>query len=174
MTQRVGRHVFAVIMVCAILAIVGGCERGVREPEPSEIPGIYEAPKGLRFSLTVRPQTLTLGQRVYMEASLFNDSDRLFKQSAPNGCHWSYEVLAEDGHRVGPVHTCVDSASSDLRLEPGELRMIVREWAGRDYFDGLETVAPGRYEIVVGLMSRDVRVIPMAQPVWIEIKPRAR
>jgi hypothetical protein len=174
--MRATSRLAAIVAVGGILALAAGCaKRAERPPEAGEIPGVTPAPGGLKFSVSIRPPRFALGQRVYMEASMFNESDRDFRRSYPNGCTWSYEVLAEDGRWIGPVQTCVDSARTDIHLAPGELRMIVREWKGRDrYFDAQAPLGPGRYQIAVGLVDRDMRVIPMAEPVWIEILERSR
>ncbi len=170
--MRVWACSIAFVFACGALVMAAGCaKRAERVPEAEEIPGVTPAPGGLRFAVTIQPRQFTIGQRVHMEASLFNDSDDIFKKKYPNGCTWGYEVLTEDGRRAGPRQTCVDSASTEIRLAPGELRMIVRDWRG-GYFDADTPLGPGRYEITVGLVDRDARVIPMAEPVRVEIMER--
>lgn len=159
-------------LACAALLLAAGCARQAKGPPP--IPGVTPAPAGLKFSVTVRPRRVTLGQRVHMEASMFNDSEKSFHKSFDTGCAWDYEVMDENGVVVGPVHTCADSARAEIDLAPGELRMIVREWKGHDYFNGPSAVGPGRYKIVAGLVDRDLHVVPMSEPVWLEIDPRSR
>jgi hypothetical protein len=48
--------------------------------------------------------------------------------------------------------------------------MIVREWkGGDDYFGITEPLAPGRYLVSAGFLDENMRVIPMSEPVWIEV-----
>jgi hypothetical protein len=172
--RSIGRA--AVAVACGVVLLAGGCAKhGARNAAPGEIPGVAPAPGGLKFSVSIRPQRLALGQRLYMEASMFNDSEHVFKKDFSTGCAWDYEVLDENGAVVGPVHTCADSAQAKIQLEPGELRMIVREWKGHDkYFSGPADVGPGRYQIVAGFVGKDLRVVAMSAPVWVEITPRVR
>jgi hypothetical protein len=104
-----------------------------------------------------------------LEASLFNGSDRAFEQKFATGCQWDYEIAADNGRVLGPFRACT-MAGSELRLEPGELRVILRDWKGNDdYFGVSEPLSPGRYSITAGFVDAAMRVIPMAEPFWIEV-----
>jgi hypothetical protein len=85
---------------------------------------------------------------------------------------WDFEVTAEDGRVVGPLRPC-EGAGETLRLEPGELRMIVRDWQGRDrYFNAMEPLLPGTYKVTAGFVDENRHVIPMADPVTVVISAR--
>jgi hypothetical protein len=50
--------------------------------------------------------------------------------------------------------------------------MIVRDWGGNDrYFDAIEPLPPGTYQVTAGLIEGG-RVVPMSDPVAVEILPR--
>ena len=50
--------------------------------------------------------------------------------------------------------------------------MIIRDWGGNDrYFDAIETLTPGTYQVTAGLMENS-RLVPMADPITIEVLPR--
>jgi hypothetical protein len=150
---------------------MAGCAgHRAREPEMPLPPGVSEAPKGLKFSVKVTPAKFKLGDHVKLEATMFNDSEKKFEQTFPTSCVWDYEI-ARDARVLGPRRTCAQ-ADSELTLEPGELRMIVREWGGNDrYFDATERLGPGVYQLTAGLIE-DGRVVAMADPLSIEILPR--
>jgi hypothetical protein len=138
------------------------------EPDMPLPPGVSEAPKGLKFSVKITPTKFKLGQRVTLEATLFNDSAGKFEQHFPSSCMWDYEI-ASGGRVIGPGRTC-DPAPADLALEPGELRMIMRDWTGNDhYFDAHEKLLPGIYQVTAGLIDEHQQIIPMADPVTIEV-----
>jgi hypothetical protein len=132
-------------------------------------PGVYAAPDGIKFSIKVTPQRFSLGEHVTLEATLFNGRRDVFEMRFGTGCQWDYEVAAENGRVVAPARICT-MAGSELRLERGELRGILREWSGGDdYFGAGEPLPPGRYSVTVGFVDAYTRVIPMVEPVWIEI-----
>ena len=157
----------------AVAVALSGCAQ--RVPEVASSPGIYAAPEGVKFSVKVTPVKFALGEAVALEASLFNGSRDVFKRKFATGCTWDYEIAAENGRVVGPARACA-TVDGELRLEPGELRMIMREWGGNDdYFGAAEPLPPGRYSVTAGFIDESMRVIPMAEPVWIEIvAPRKR
>lgn len=160
------------LLVLSVLA-AGCAPRQAPELKPS---GVYESPGGLKFSVKVTPARFALGEPVSLEATLFNGSSRdAFKKSFATGCQWDYEVSTENGRVVAPSRMCA-MAQSELRLEPGELRMILRDWKGNDdYFGAAEALSPGRYSVTAGFVDEHHRVVAMAEPVWIEIvAPRKR
>ncbi len=162
------RSGLAVIVVIAVLA---GCaprgERGAGE----EIPGVVPAPEGLKFSVRVAPQRFTPGDRVLMEATLFNDSADEYRKKFRTRCIWDYELTTLDGIPLRAARECVPQDTT-LVMAPGELGMIVREWRGRQrYFNTTEYLVPGRYLVVAGFLDADHRVIPMSVPVEIEVMP---
>ncbi len=133
-------------------------------------PGVFEAPKGLKFSVKITPARFRLGEHVKLEATMFNNSNNKFERDFPNACVWDYEI-ARDARVIGPRRTCA-TIDSTFTLEPGELRMIVREWGGNDrYFDAIEALTPGTYSVTAGLIE-NARVVPMSDPVTIEILSR--
>jgi hypothetical protein len=135
-------------------------------------PGVTQAPKGLKFAVKVTPTRFKAGERVSLEATMFNDSEKRFEKTFSTSCTWDYEVATESGRIVGPARTC-DATEGEIVLEPGELRMIIREWSGSErYFSGPEHLPPGSYKVTAGLMDEWQRVIPMADPVTIQILPR--
>lgn len=162
-------------LLCAIAIVSGiaGCG-GQRprkgEPEMPLPPGVAEAPKGLKFSVKITPTKFKLGDRVTLEATMFNDSEKGFQKSFNTSCTWDYQAAAETGRIVGPERKC-EPAGGEIVLEPGELRMIIREFSGNSYF-GAEKMSPGFYKVTAGLMDEFQRVIPMADPVTVEIMPR--
>jgi hypothetical protein len=162
-----------IVRACALVMIVAlaGCAgHKPREPELELPPGIEEAPGGLKFSVKITPTTFKLGQRVVLEATMFNDSDKKFEQQFPTACVFDYEIAA-NARVLGPSRMCAQ-AVTDVVLEPGELRMIMREWSGNDrYFDANDPLEPGIYQVTAGLVEGG-RVVPMADPVTIEIQPR--
>lgn len=162
-------HLVAVI---GALALAACAPRGHRAPGPSPPPGIETAPGGLKFSVTVKPARFKPGDRVALEATLFNDSKDAFEKKFPTSCTWDYEIAAMDGHVLGPARTC-RAEPDTLRLEPGELRMIMRNWSGRErYFNAREPLTPGTYQVTAGFIDEHQRVVPMADPVTIEILAR--
>jgi hypothetical protein len=149
----------------------GGQRPRKGEPEMPLPPGVAEAPKGLKFSIKITPTKFKLGDRVSLEATMFNDSEKRFQQSFKTSCTWDYQVAAETGRIVGPERKC-DPTGAEIVLEPGELRMIIRDWgAGNDYFGAPEKMSPGFYKVTAGLVDEFQRVIPMADPVTVEILP---
>lgn len=160
---------FAGIMAL-IIAVAGCAGHKPRKPEVEPPPGIEEAPMGLKFSVKVTPARFRLGERVVLEATMFNDSEKRFEKEFPSACIFDYEIAA-DARVLGPDRMCAQ-AITDVVLEPGELRMIVREWSGNDhYFDAREQLAPGVYQVTAGLVEGG-QVVPMADPVTIEVLPR--
>jgi Intracellular proteinase inhibitor len=159
--------------VCAVAIILAmaGCagHRAAKEPEMPLPPGISAAPGGLKFSVKITPTRFKRGAHVKLEATMFNDSDKKFEKTFPTACAWDYEI-AQNARVLGPSRMCAQ-AETEIVLEPGELRMIVREWGGNDrYFDANQALAPGTYQVTAGLIE-DGRVVPMADPVTIEILP---
>jgi hypothetical protein len=107
---------------------------------------------------------------VKLEATMFNDSSDKFEQTFPTACVWDYEI-AGDARIFGPSRQCAMTETT-IALEPGELRMIIRDWGGNDrYFDALAPLEPGTYQVTAGLIENQ-RVVAMADPVTIEILPR--
>ena len=156
-------------MAVAIAALVGCVARGKRgpgEPAPGES---VAAPGDLKFLITITPSRFAVGERVALEASLFNEGAKAFERACPTSCVWDYEVTTLDGQRVGPARECLPE-KTELRLEPGELRMIMRNWSGRDhYFGAAGRLAPGTYRVTAGLVDSDGRVVPMMEPVEVEV-----
>ena len=161
------------ILLCLLAATAAGCAgHAPRAPEPPPPPGVTAAPGRLKFTVTVKPARFAPGERVVLEATLFNDSPDSFEREFDSSCTWDYEVTAEDGRVVGPARTC-EPKGEELRLEPGELRMIVRDWSGRDrYFNATDPLPPGTYRVTAGLIDENRRVVPMADPVLVEIRKR--
>lgn len=163
-----------ILLACAtgVLVVLSACAgHKPRDPELPLPPGIEPAPKGLKFSVKITPTKFRIGQRVVIEAALFNDSDKKFEQDFPTSCTWDYEI-ASGGRVLGPARECTQ-IGSELVLEPGELRMIVREWSGNDkYFNTHDTLPPGVYQVTAGLIDPHMRVSPMADPVTIEVLAR--
>lgn len=155
------------------MAVMTACARHP-EPEFTPSPGVYAAPDKLKFSVKVTPARFTLGEPVSLEASLFNDSDHAFEKKFMTGCQWDFEIADISGRVLGPSRVCT-MAESELRLEPGELRVILRDWKGNDdYFGVSERLSPGRYAITAGFVEADTRVVPMAEPFWIEVVASAK
>ncbi len=154
------------------LAVAAGCGP---HPETQKEPGVYEAPDGVKFSVKITPIRFAIGEPVSLEASLFNGGTRAYEKQFATGCQWDYEVANESGQVVAPSRICA-MALSELRLEPGELRVIMREWKGNDdYFGAGEALPPGRYSVTAGFVDEHSRVVSMSEPVWIEIvAPRTR
>jgi hypothetical protein len=91
----------------------------------------------------ITPTKFKAGERVSLEATMFNDSEKRFEKSFQTSCTWDYEVANESGRVVGPERAC-EPVKGEIALEPGELRMIVREWSsGQKYFSGPEQLSPG-------------------------------
>lgn len=161
----------AVVLAALLMSCAG---YGPRHPEPEMPlpPGVVAAPKGLKFSVKITPTRFKIGETVKLEATMFNDSEKTFHQKFATGCQWDYEIANEAGEVLGPGRMCTQ-AFSELTLEPGELRMIVREWPGRErYFGVHEPLSPGFYKVTAGLLDEYQRVIPMADPLTIEVIPR--
>ena len=165
------RWIWRAGILVTVIALAGcGGHRGPREPELELPPGIEEAPDGLKFSVKVTPTRFKLGERVMLEATMFNNSDRKFEREFPTACIFDYEIAA-DSRVLGPSRMCAQ-AVTEVVLEPGELRMMMREWSGNDrFFDAHEPLGPGVYQVTAGLVEGG-RVVPMADPVTIEILPR--
>jgi hypothetical protein len=164
------RH--SLLAALALAVAVAGCAPRARHAEPPPPPGVAPAPAGLKFSVKIKPARFAVGERVVLEATLFNDSTGSFKQDFPTTCTWDYEVTAADGRVVGPERTC-EPRGEELRLEKGELRVIMREWKGRDrYFNAREPLAPGTYRVTAGFIDESHRVVPMADAVTVEILAR--
>lgn len=166
--MKANLHASRVLVLLVATAVAFGCSpRHKAEVEPS--PGVYETPGGVKFSVKVTPAKFALGEAVALEASLFNDSHDVFEKKFTTACMWDYEIAAENGRVVGPSRMCA-MALGELRLEAGELRMIMREWSGNDdYFGVGEPLPPGRYSVTAGFVDERTHVVPMAEPVWIEI-----
>src|SRR5512139_1216749 len=137
------RRVLRIATLVALVAWMAGCAgQRARQPGTEPSPGIQDAPGGLKFSVKVTPTRFRLGERVVLEATMFNDSDRRYYEEFPTACVFDYEIAA-DARVLGPERMCAQ-AITDVVLEPGELRMIMREWSGRQrYFDTREPLAPG-------------------------------
>jgi hypothetical protein len=160
------------VAAALVLAGVLGCAKQKDDYTPA--PGTYATPGDVKFSVKVTPQKFALGEAVALEASLFNGNRDVFQKEFSSGCTWDYEVASSDGRVVGPSRMCA-MAITELRLEPGELRMIMRNWKGDDdYFGVGEPLPPGRYSVTAGFVDEYTRVVPMAEPVWIEIIERKR
>jgi hypothetical protein len=152
-----------------VLALSACAPRGRRELPPPG--GVTPAPEGIKFTLKVKPPRFRPGQRVVLEATLFNESEKSFERKFPTSCVWDYELATAGGRIVGPARTCAEPGET-LHLEPGELRMIMREWGGRDrYFDAVEPLQPGTYRLSAGFIDETHRVVSMADPVTIEVLP---
>jgi hypothetical protein len=166
------RRLITCASAIAIVVALAGCagQHPRNEPEMPLPPGVSKAPGGLKFSVKITPSRFKLGEHVKLEATMFNDSTDKFDRSFPNTCVWDYEI-ARDARVLGPSRMCAQS-ETDLTLEPGELRMIVREWGGNDrYFDAGTQLTPGTYQVTAGLMENG-RVVPMSDPVTIEVLAR--
>ncbi len=134
-------------------------------------PGVYESPDDIKFSVKLTPTRFAMGEAVNLEASLFNGGKKSFDRGFPSGCQWDYEVADASGRVMTPPRMCT-MATTELHLEPGELRMIVRDWKGNDeYFGIAHSLPPGRYAVNAGFIDQDMRVVPMSEPVWFEVVP---
>ena len=159
----------ALVIAVALAGCVGG-HRGPRdEPEMPLPPGVNEAPKGLKFSVKITPSRFRLGEHVKLEATMFNDSEKKFEKDFPDACTWYFQV-ARDTRVLGPTQMCAQT-QTELVLEPGELRMIMRDFSGSKYFELDESLAPGAYNVAAGLIENG-RVVPMSDPVTIEVLSR--
>jgi len=159
----------ALVIAVALAGCVGG-HRGPRdEPEMPLPPGVNEAPKGLKFSVKITPSRFRLGEHVKLEATMFNDSEKKFEKDFPDACTWYFQV-ARDTRVLGPTQTCAQTQTA-LVLEPGELRMIMRDFSGSKYFELDESLAPGAYNVAAGLIENG-RVVTMSDPVTIEVLSR--
>ncbi len=169
--MRWRRLVLAALVVAVAMAGCVGGHRGPRnEPDMPLPPGVSEAPLGLRFSVKITPARFKPGEHVKFEATMFNDSEKKFEKDFPNGCQWNFQV-ARDTRVLGPALVC-SMELTRLTLEPGELRMIAREWGGNDrYFELDEKLTPGMYQVSAGLVENG-RVLPMSDPVTIEVLAR--
>ena len=167
------RRFICAACVAAVIAAMAGCageHPGKKEPEMPLPPGVSQAPKGLKFSVKITPTRFRLGDHVKLEATMFNDSSDKFARDFPSGCQWDFQI-ARDVRVLGPNRMCT-MATTELTLEPGELRMIVRDWnAASQYFELEEPLTPGSYQVTAGLFENG-RVTPMADPVSIEILPK--
>ena len=91
-----------------MLAALAGCaHRGERAGEGEVIPGVSPAPRGLKFAVRVAPLKFTPGDRVTLEASLFNDSEDSYKKKFRSHCIWDYEVTTLDGIPLRAVRECI-------------------------------------------------------------------
>lgn len=165
------RHALQFLLLAAAIAALDGCAaRGKRGPGEVAPSGetVVAAPEGLKFLITITPARFAVGERVALEASLFNEGEKKFQRDCPTSCVWDYEVTTLDGQRVGPVRECLPE-KTELRLEPGELRMIMRNWSGRDHYFGAESLAPGTYRVTAGFVDANGRVVPMMEPVEVEV-----
>jgi hypothetical protein len=168
-TRRGWSQIVALGVLCALVACA---PHGGKPGESEEIPGEVPAPGGIKFSVRVAPLRFAAGDRVSLEASLFNDSEDTFKKKYPTHCIWGYALTTLDGVSLERARECVPQDST-MVLAPGELRMIVREWSGRErYFNANQPLAVGKYQVVAGFLDKDFRVVPMSAPVEIEIMPR--
>lgn len=170
--MRTRRRIWGACAVAFMLVMAGcaGHEGPRKEPEMPLPPGVSPAPKGLKFSVKITPTKFKLGEHVKLEATMFNDSSDKFEQTFPTACVWDYEI-AGDARIFGPSRQCAMTETT-IALEPGELRMIIRDWGGNDrYFDALAPLEPGTYQVTAGLIENQ-RVVAMADPVTIEILPR--
>ncbi|HET6348376.1 MAG TPA: BsuPI-related putative proteinase inhibitor [Candidatus Krumholzibacteria bacterium] len=167
--RRVIVHTCMLAAIVAMAGCAGHVSRGKEPPMPLP-PGISPAPGGLKFSVKITPARFKLGEHVALEATMFNDSDKKFERRFPTSCVWDYQV-AGDLRILGPHRMCLQTVT-DLALEPGELRVISRDWRGNArYFEVDESLAPGTYQVTAGLIQ-DGQVVPMSDPVTIEILPR--
>lgn len=156
------------IASCVLLMAAMACAPRTT-PVKEGSPGVYESPGGIKFTVKVTPLRFAIGEPVSLEASMFNGGRDAFEKQFANGCMWDYEVSTENGRVVAPSRVCT-MALTELRLEPGELRMILRDWKGNDdYFGTSEPLSPGRYSVTAGFVDEHTRVVPMSEPVWIEI-----
>ncbi len=168
--MRIERKIRIVCAVVGIMAIAGCTGHAPREPGLEPAPGTEEAPKGLRFSVKVTPARFKMGERVVLEATMFNDSEKKFEKEFPSACIFDYEI-ASSARVLGPSRMCAQVVT-DLALAPGEMRVIVREWSGNQrYFDAAEPLTPGTYQLTAGLVEGG-QVVPMADPVTVEILAR--
>jgi len=167
------RRLIAYAGAVAMLVALSGCA-GLNPPhgEP-EMPlpvGTQPAPDGLKFSVKVTPSRFRLGDSVKLEATMFNNSGKRFERDFPSGCQWSFQVT-RDVRILGPAVICTQMTTR-LVLEPGELRMIVRDFGGSDrYFELNDPLRMGTYQISAGLIENG-RVVPMSDPVTVEVLPR--
>lgn len=170
------RRLLGALLLAALWAAAAlhGC--GPREKRPGELeemPGLVAAPGGIKFAVRVAPLRFTPGDRVSLEASLFNDSDDTYRRTYESACIWDYELTTLDGAPLRAARECVPQDTT-LVLAPRELGMIVREWSGAArYFNTAEPLAPGRYLVVAGFLDEDRRVLPMSAPVEIEVMARS-
>ncbi len=166
------RHLAALVACLCLLAGLSGCaHRGERATDGEVIPGVTPAPRGLKFSVRVAPLKFSPGDRVTMEASLFNDSEDAYKKKFKTHCIWDYEITTPEGTPLRVARECIPQDTT-LVMAPGELGMIVREWSGRQrYFNAAQALAAGRYLVVAGFVDEG-RVIPMSVPVEIEVMER--
>ena len=134
---------------------MAGCVGGHRpprdEPDMPLPPGVSEAPKGLKFSVKIIPTRFHLGEHVKLEATMFNDSEKKFEQGFSTGCQWDFQI-ARDTRVLGPT------------------RMCARDGSGSHYFELEEPLTPGTYLVSAGLVEGG-RVVPMSDPVTIEVLP---
>lgn len=167
----------SVVVALATLLAFGaaGCAMHTAHEEKAgeEIPGVTPAPKGLKFSVRVAPLTFALGDRVSLEASLFNDSEDEYKKKFRSRCIWDYDLTTIDGVSLRAARECIPQDTT-MVLAPGELGVIVRQWSGRErYFNASQPLAPGRYHVVAGFLDADHHVIPMSAPVEIQVLERS-
>jgi hypothetical protein len=157
--------------LCLLGGLAGCAHRGERAGEAEPVPGVAPAPGGLKFAVRVAPLKFAPGDRVTLEASLFNDSEDSFKRKFASHCIWDYEITTPDGVPLRAARECIPEDTT-MVLAPGELGMIVREWSGRQrYFNAAQPLAAGRYLIIAGFLDGG-RVVPMSVPVEIEVMER--
>ena len=170
--MRVFRPTLLALALTGIAALSGCALRGERPADHDEVPGVVPSPRGLQFAVRVVPLRFAPGDRVSLEASLFNDSEDSYKKKFRSRCIWDYELTTLEGIPLSGARECVPQDST-MVLAPGELRMIVREWSGRQrYFNAAQPLVAGRYRIMAGFLDASHRVIPMSVPVEIEVLER--
>jgi hypothetical protein len=174
MCARNKKHLVILLAGLCLLAGLAGCaHRGERAGEEEVIPGVSPAPRGLKFAVRVAPLKFTPGDRVTLEASLFNDSEDSYKKKFRSHCIWDYEITTPDGIPLRAVRECIPQDTT-MVLAPGELGMIVREWSGRQrYFNTAQPLSAGKYRVVAGFLDEG-RVVPMSVPVEIEVMERTK
>ena len=157
-----------------LAAVLAACApRGERPGTEETIPGVTPAPGGLKFAVRVAPLRFNPGDRVTLEASLFNDSEDSYKKKFKSHCIWDYEITTPDGVPLRATRECIPQDTT-MVLAPGELGMIVREWSGRQrYFNAAQSLVAGRYLVVAGFLEEG-RVVPMSVPVEIEVLSRQK
>jgi hypothetical protein len=158
------------LMIFLLLSLACASQPKHTSPDRDELDEVSAAPDGLRFSVRVSPSRFRPGQRVLLEASLFNEGDDDWEKDYDSSCIWDYEITNEFGDPLRAERGCLPHDSTVV-LAPGELRMIVREWSGGRYFNARSVLTPGKYRVVAGFLDEARRVIPMSPPVEVEVMP---